>query len=85
MARLHTWSKRPWVFRPECEQLEARCLLSTSRLVYPGPDGNLIYQPDARGNRIEDFSMVGYQAGLVPLPDTDGGIPVPVQVTLDPA
>jgi hypothetical protein len=67
------------------EPLEPRCLLSTSSLVYPGPDGNLIYQPDARGNRIEDFSMVGYQTGIVPLPDTAGGVSVPIQASLDPS
>src|SRR6516165_7475780 len=70
--------------RLSVEPLEPRCLLSTSSLVYPGADGNLIYQPDARGNRIEDFSMVGYQTGIVPLPDTPGGVTVPVQVVLSP-
>jgi hypothetical protein len=67
------------------ELLEEKCLLSTSSLVFPGPDGSLIYQPDARDNRIEDYSMVGYQTGIVPLPDTTGGVSVPVQVTLDPS
>src|SRR6516165_7310878 len=71
--------------RLSVEPLEPRCLLSTSSLVYPGPDGNLIYQPDARGNRIPDFSTVGYQTGIVPLPDTPGGVSVPVQVVLDPS
>jgi hypothetical protein len=67
------------------EHLEARNLLANSALVYPGPDGNLIYQPDARDNHIEDFSMVGYQTGLVPLPDTAGGVTVPIQASLDPS
>lgn len=97
MSRLRTWSKRPATgmmaanrrrppraFRPACERLEERCLLSTSSLVYPGADGNLIYQPDARGNHVEDFSTVGYQTGIVPLPDTPGGVSVPVQVVLSP-
>jgi hypothetical protein len=72
-------------FRPALERLEERCLLTTSSLVYPGPDGSLIYQPDARGNRVPDFSMVGYQTGIVPLPDTAGGVSVPVQVVLSPS
>jgi hypothetical protein len=67
------------------ERLEDRTVPTTSSLVYPGPDGNLIYQPDARGNRIPDFSTVGYQTGIVPLPDTPGGVSVPVQVSLDPS
>jgi hypothetical protein len=71
-------------FHPRVEWLEDRNLLTTSSLVYPGLDGSLIYQPDARGNHIEDFSMVGYQTGVVPLPDTAGGVGVPVQVTLSP-
>src|SRR6516164_5862128 len=98
MTRRRLWSKRPLTLtpaatrnqpslrlRPALEQLEGRCLLSTSSLVYPGPDGNLIYQPDARDNRIPDFSLVGYQTGIVPLPDTPGGVSVPIQVTLDPS
>jgi hypothetical protein len=71
-------------FKPALERLEERNLLANSSLVYPGADGSLIYQPDARGNRIEDFSMVGYETGIVPLPDTAGGVSVPVQVTLSP-
>ncbi|MCU0793786.1 MAG: glycoside hydrolase family 55 protein [Opitutaceae bacterium] len=49
-----------------------------SRLVYPGPDGRLIYAPDDSGGTIPDFSMVGYRSGGVLLPD------VAVQVTLQP-
>src|SRR6516162_3523833 len=71
-------------YRAEVEGLEARALLAASSLVYPGPDGNLLYAPDAMGNRVEDFSDVGYMGGTVPLPDTPGGITVPVQVTLSP-
>jgi hypothetical protein len=71
--------------KPILECLEERNVLTTSSLVYPGADGNLIYSPDARGNRIPDFSMVGYEAGTVALPDTNGGVAVPVQVVLDPS
>src|SRR5262245_150204 len=75
--------RAPWRRLP-VERLEDRTLLSYSSLVYPGADGNLIYAPDAYGNRIEDFSDVGYMAGTAPLPDTAGGVSVPVMVTLSP-
>ena len=38
-----------------------------------GADGLLKYRADALGNRIPDFSMVGYGTGTVPLPGTPGG------------
>ena len=34
----------------------------------------------ARGNRLPDFSQVGYQTGIVPLPGTPGGAIPPVMV-----
>jgi hypothetical protein len=43
-----------------------------------GADGKLLYRHDAKGNRIPDFSMVGYGTGSVPLPN------VPVKMTLEP-
>ena len=52
----------PRRFRPCLEALEDRQLLSASSLVYPGPDGHLVYTPDAQGNTIPDFSNVGYLA-----------------------
>jgi hypothetical protein len=68
------------------ERLEDRTLLSTSSLVYPGDDGRLVYVPDGQGNTIPDFSMVGYQTGVVPLPGTPGGLDVRTlpRVTLHP-
>jgi hypothetical protein len=56
-----------------------------SRLVYPGPDGHLSYSADARGNRIPDFSGVGYEGGAVPVPGTAGAPDVPVQAIVAPA
>lgn len=56
-------------------RVQAQC---ASRLVYPGEDGRLVYVPDAQGNRIPDFSNVGYMGGVVDIPD------VPVRVTLGP-
>ena len=38
--------------------------------------GRLIYAPDAKGDRIPDFSYCGYRAGESPIPD------VPVRVTV---
>jgi hypothetical protein len=66
------------------EALEYRLLLSSSSLVHPGPDGRLVYVPDAQGNIIPDFSNVGYMSGTVPLPGTDGTPAVPVKATVHP-
>ena len=49
-------------------------LLTNSSLVFPGTDGHLVYMPNAQGDVIPNFSMVGYQTGDVPLPDTPGGV-----------
>src|SRR5882757_951031 len=38
--------------------------------------GHLVYAPDAKGDRIPDFSYCGYRAGESPIPD------VPVRVTV---
>src|SRR5438034_10667606 len=46
------------------------------RYVAPGPDGRLVYETDARGNRVPDFSHCGYQGGGVAIPD----VPVRVRV-----
>ena len=35
-----------------------------SVIVHPGEDGRLVYTPDYKGNRIPDFSMVGYRNGM---------------------
>src|ERR1700757_59359 len=50
-----------------------------SAWIYPGPDGRLLYQPDALGNRILDASGIGYMGGAVPLPTN-----VPVKVIVSP-
>ena len=68
----------------QIERLENRLLLTTSSLVFPGADGHLVYVPNAAGDIIPDFSMVGYKTGIVPLPDTTGGVTVPVKVTVNP-
>ena len=35
-----------------------------SVVAHPGEDGRLVYTPDYKGNRIPDFSMVGYRNGM---------------------
>src|SRR5262245_7368423 len=47
---------------------------------YPGTTGRLIYAPDAQGDRVLEFSDVGYRgAGLNLIPDN-----VPTVVTVSP-
>ncbi len=50
----------------------------SSRIAYLGPDGKMVYVPDYKGNRIPDFSYVGYMAGYAPIPD------VPVKAVVEP-
>ena len=50
---------------------------NTSSLVYPGADGRLVYETDALGNTIPDFSKAGYGGGGVTLPE------VPVVLTVE--
>lgn len=50
-----------------------------SAWVKTGVTGRLIYVPDADGDRVPDFSMVGYGAGRRPVPDD-----VPVVIHVDP-
>ena len=52
--------------------------MSASSWVYPGLDDHLIYKPDGAADRIPDFSNVGYQAGLAPIPV------VPTVLTISP-
>ena len=59
-------------------------LMSASSLVFPGPAGHLEYVPDAQGNVIPDFSDVGYESGIVPLPGTNGTPEVPVKAIVSP-
>jgi len=58
---------------------EATALGQESQWACYGSAGRLVYTPDAEGDRIPDFSGVGYGAGQVPIPD------VPTVITLNPA
>src|SRR3954471_1633328 len=60
------------------ETLEARWLLAQSVWAFPGADGKLLYKPLPLGDKIGDYSNVGYMAGLAPIPD------VPTKITVSP-
>lgn len=49
-----------------------------STWVYPGPSGRILQRPDGLGNRVLDYTSVGYKGGTVPLPA------VPVKATVSP-
>jgi hypothetical protein len=66
------------------EPLERRRLLAASVWAFPDATGRLAYGTTAVGDRIPDFSMVGYKTGNVPLPATPGGVAVPVKQTVNP-
>src|SRR3954451_13289298 len=70
--------------RPVLESLEGRTLLANSVWAFPGADGRLVYGTQPSGDRIPDFSMVGYKNGSVALPNTTGGVAVPVKQTINP-
>ncbi|MBI3875653.1 MAG: hypothetical protein HY300_06770, partial [Verrucomicrobia bacterium] len=56
----------------------SRAADDSQRFVALGKEGKLVYEADARGNRIPDFSHAGYRGGGVALPD------VPVRVVVNP-
>jgi hypothetical protein len=58
--------------------LDASAATNLSAWVFPGASGRMICQPDALGNRVLDYSGVGYKGGTVPIPD------VPAKVTISP-
>ena len=63
----------------QLEKLEDRHLMATSAWVAPGADGHLIYRPTWNGDRVADFSNVGYQAGYEAIPSD-----LPVMATVAP-
>ena len=46
--------------------------------VFQNKEGNLVYHEDKKGNKIPDFSHVGYHSGEKPIPN------VPTVITLEP-
>src|SRR5437588_12066588 len=51
------------------ETLERRQLLANSIYAYPGADGHFLYKPLPLGDKVEEYSTVGYKGGTVPIPD----------------
>ncbi len=56
-----------------------------SAWVYPSASGNLLYQLDERGQRINDFSNCGYRSGTEPLPNVAAVIPQSRWVYVSPS
>lgn len=52
--------------------------------VYPSAAGNLLYQLDSRGQRLNDFSQCGYRGGTEPLPNVAALIPQSRWVQVSP-
>src|SRR5688572_15551125 len=48
-------------------------------IISVGSDGRLVYDSDAQGNRVPDFSHCGYAGGELPIPET-----VPVRIFVKP-
>ncbi|OYV06040.1 MAG: hypothetical protein CFE26_08450, partial [Verrucomicrobiales bacterium VVV1] len=57
---------------------------SNGAWVYPSATGNLLYQLDSRGQRINDFSQCGYRGGTEPLPNVTALIPLSRWVYVSP-
>lgn len=49
---------------------------NSSSLVYAGPNGRLMYVPDAKGNPIPDFSNAGYGGGGVAIPEASNVVEI---------
>lgn len=47
-----------------------------SQIAYTGNDGKMVYVPDYKGNRIIDFSNVGYMGGGEKLPDIQAKVAI---------
>lgn len=62
-----------------CLLLPAVAVAQTSKWVTTSVTGRLIYVPDPQGDRIQNFSMVGYGAGKRAIPNN-----IPVVVHIDP-
>lgn len=66
------------VFAPAADRGEAVRETHESKWVHLGPDGKLVYAKDEHGNRLPDFSSVGYHAGERDIPT------VPYRVAVEP-
>src|SRR5688500_12192344 len=77
-ARPRTRRRHPSLARAVVETLEGRRLLAQSIWAYPGTDGKLLYKPLPLGDKIGDYTNVGYMGGTVPIPN------VPTKITVSP-
>jgi hypothetical protein len=64
--------------------LKITVAINSSSLVFRGISGRLVYKPDEFGDRIPDFSGVGYRGGGIPLPDVASSIDPSRFVTVHP-
>jgi hypothetical protein len=65
MRNVFAW---PALFVFGASMLVASGATNLSAWYFPGPSGRMIRQPDALGNRVLDFSGVGYKGGGVAIP-----------------
>src|SRR5215208_1827832 len=65
--------------RAAMEALDRRVLMAQSIYAFPGADGIMLYMPQPLGDKIGDYSNVGYMGGTMPIPN------VPVKLTLTEA
>lgn len=72
-------SQKPTEPEDVSEERKAISSEAERRWVYLAENGTLVYETDARGNRIPDFSNAGYGGGGVAIPDA------PVKITLTPS
>ncbi|MEM9752187.1 MAG: hypothetical protein AAF916_02265 [Planctomycetota bacterium] len=78
MTRWNPLSVRVFVFTAGCS-VGVACFAGESAWVAPGIDGRLVYESQPDGDRIPDFSAVGYRYGREAIPNN-----VPVVTTVQP-
>jgi hypothetical protein len=69
---------RQWIFIFFLLFISSASFAQTSTLVSIGSDGKLVYATDAKGNKVPDFSYVGYHHGERDIPN------MPVVKTISP-
>ncbi|MEM7755044.1 MAG: hypothetical protein AAF297_05345 [Planctomycetota bacterium] len=67
-----------------CGGLSVAAFGQESSLVFPGASGQLIYATQADGDRILDFSEVGYKQGREPIPTGANAVPMVFSVAPGP-
>lgn len=69
-----------YIFSPVSRESGGANIIENGRgsVLHFGSDGRLVYSQDEKGNRLPDFSSVGYHSGEKAIPD------VPVKITIEP-